>query len=324
MTDHVSSTAPPVADGRAAHRLPAPSPPRTRIGLGILGYYGPVGGLQIVRWARLAEQLGFDDIWLPDHVTYRVPIGDAQVMAGMAAAATDTLQVCTGVIQAPLRHPLVLAKWLGSLAHEIPGRVVAGLGVGGDFRPEWQRLGIDPGRRGRMFDEVLEVLPRLLANESVSHRGEFYEFDVEPLFGSAPEPIPIWVGARLDGAIRRAALVDGWLGMLRWPEEFAAQRAQVRHEAERIGRPAPATGISIAAAVLGSEAEARERCAEFYRSSYGLPVGRGERRAVGGIPALRELVNGYRAAGAERISIAVLDPPDEAWPLVAAACLDDR
>lgn len=313
MDREVNSTASTAGDQRSAE---------FRLGVGMYPYYSERGGLGVVAQAKLAERLGFDDIWLPDHVVFRRPIGDVQVMAAMAGAATERLQICTGVVQAGMQHPVRLAKWLGALALEIPGRVVAGLGVGGDFRDEWQALGLDASERGRRFDEALSVLPRLLRNEPVKHEGRFYSFDIGPLFGRAPEPIPLWIGARLEGAIRRAVLVDGWYGMIRFPEEFKAQREQLQAAAAAAGSTPPQAGITIVASILGTEQEAKDRCGEFFRTVYGLPPERGNKRSIGGLSALRDLVQQYREAGANRVSVMLVDPPEEAWPLLAEACIE--
>ena len=295
------------------------SAPPFRLGISVPAYYGGSGGLEIVRLARLAEALGFDDLWMPDHVAFRKPIGDVQVMAAMAGAATERIQICTGVIQAAMRHPLALGKFLGALSHELPGRLVAGLGIGGDYRPEWQALGMDPARRGRLFDEVLAVLGPILRNEAVAHLGEFYRIEVDPLFGTPPPPIPIWIGARLEGAMHRAAAAEGWLGMLSRPDEFAAVRSRLVREARTAGRTAPKTGMLIVASVVGSDTAAKDRCAAFLRGIYGLAPGRGGRGAIGGLGTLRDMVAEYREAGADRVCITLVDPPDEAWPELARA-----
>ena len=291
-----------------------------RLGVTLPHYYDGSGPLDVVGRARLAEQLGFDDLWCPDHVLFRRPIGDAQVIAAMAAAATSRIAICLGVLQAATRHPLALAKWLGTLAYESDGRLVAGLGVGGDYATEWEALGLSPAERGRRFDEVLAVLPPLLEGKGLSHDGPFHSFDVEPLFPAPPPPLPIWIGARLDGAIRRAALVDGWLGMNRWPDEFAEQRRLLLAEADRLQSPPPQTGMYFVASVEGTDAEAKRRCADFYRACYGLPADRGERRAVGGLTQVCDLIAGYREAGADRVGVQIIDAPEHAWERVAEAC----
>jgi alkanesulfonate monooxygenase SsuD/methylene tetrahydromethanopterin reductase-like flavin-dependent oxidoreductase (luciferase family) len=292
-----------------------------RLGISFSPYYDGGGGVGVVTQARLAESLGFDDLWCPDHVIAFRPMGDVQVMAAMGAAVTERIHICLGVLQGGMRHPVALAKWIGALAHEAPGRIVAGLGVGGDFGMEWEALGLDARQRGRRFEEVLSVLPRLLANETVSHQGEFFTFQTAPLFGSAPNGIPLWIGARKETAMRRALAADGWYGMNLRPDEFASHREVLRSAALASGKQPPQTGVALVASILGSDAEARNRCAEFFRSAYGLPSGRGERRALGGISAVEDMIAGYKEAGADRVSVTLVDPPDEAWPLLAKACL---
>ncbi len=291
--------------------------PALRLGITCAAYYVDEAGLRLVERARLAESLGFDDLWCPDHTVFRRPLGDVQVMASMAAAATNRIQICTGVIQAGMRHPVALAKWVGALSHEIPGRLLVGLGVGGDYRAEWDAVGVDVSERGGRFDEVLDVLPALLRNEPVRHRGKHYAFDVDSLFAAPPPSVPIWVGARVATAMRRVARADGWLGMIRFPDEFATQRNELlAATATRVGAPLQ-TGLTVVASVLGSDAEATARCSDFFRTMFGVPPGRGDRRAVGGIAALRDLIAQYRAAGADRIGLMIIDPPEQAWPLVA-------
>jgi alkanesulfonate monooxygenase SsuD/methylene tetrahydromethanopterin reductase-like flavin-dependent oxidoreductase (luciferase family) len=290
-----------------------------RIGVSLPAHYAEGGGLAVAARARLAESLGFDDLWVPDHVMFRMPMGDVHVLAALAIGATERILVCTGVVQAGLRHPMVLAKLLGTLSLEAPGRVVAGLGVGGDYREEWHALGIDPSTRGARFEEVLDTLPALMRNEPVHHDGEHFRFDAVPLFGTVPPPVPVWIGARETTASRRALRADGWLGMLRRPDEFAAVRRQLLDEAVVAGRPPIGTGMALVASVGGTDGEARARCADFFRRSYGLPPERGERRAIGGVAQLTDQIAGFREAGADRLSITLVDEPEAAWPLVAEA-----
>jgi alkanesulfonate monooxygenase SsuD/methylene tetrahydromethanopterin reductase-like flavin-dependent oxidoreductase (luciferase family) len=290
-----------------------------RVGINLRGYYETTGGLEITKRARLAEKLGFDDLWFGDHTVFRRPMGDIQVMTAMAAAVTERIQICLGVIQVGLRHPVTLAKWLGALSHEVPGRVLAGIGVGGAYRDEWTALGIEASQRGKRFDEVMSVLPELLANKTVSHHGANFDFEVGPLFSSPPPPLPFWIGARVDASLPRMENVDGWFAMNRLPEEFATERKTLA-DARPPHRPLE-TGIAIVASVLGTDAEAKARCAEYFRSLYGLPPGRGERRSVGGVAALRDLLAQYREGGADRVALMIIDEPESALPIVARALL---
>jgi alkanesulfonate monooxygenase SsuD/methylene tetrahydromethanopterin reductase-like flavin-dependent oxidoreductase (luciferase family) len=112
---------------------------------------------------RRAAALGLDYLVVGDHVSFHGGHGfDGIVSATLALAAHPTLPVLIGVYQLALRHPLAVARQLSSIAQVAPGRLVLGVGAGGEDRQEIANAGIDPSTRGRRLDESLQVL-RLLA-----------------------------------------------------------------------------------------------------------------------------------------------------------------
>jgi len=109
-----------------------------------------------------------------------------------AAAVTERIKLATGILVAPLRHPLVIAKEVATLEALSGGRTILGVGLGWDQR-EFASLGIPLGERGGRLDEMLEVLPRLLLEGDVKHEGRYYRFEgvsIDPRLDRVP---PIWV-----------------------------------------------------------------------------------------------------------------------------------
>jgi alkanesulfonate monooxygenase SsuD/methylene tetrahydromethanopterin reductase-like flavin-dependent oxidoreductase (luciferase family) len=106
-----------------------------------------------------AARGGLDHVCVGDHVSFHDGAGfDGMVSAAAALASNDRLDVWIAVYQLALRHPLVVARQLASLAQIAPGRITLGVGVGGEDRTEVSNCGVDPATRGRRLDECLDVL----------------------------------------------------------------------------------------------------------------------------------------------------------------------
>jgi probable F420-dependent oxidoreductase len=153
---------------------------------------------------------------------------------------TRTLRFSTMVHILPLRNPIEVARATGTVAVLSRGRLVLGAGAGW-IREEFDVLGVDFGRRGRRFDESIEVLRKLWTGDLVEHHGEQFDFPPIQMTPAPPEPVPIWVGGVSGPALRRAArLGDGWLGSGQTPEEvlaIAGRLAALREEAGRQSEP---------------------------------------------------------------------------------------
>src|SRR5207302_672510 len=141
------------------------------------------------------------------------------------------------VLSSALRHPVPVARQLATLAELHPGRLVLGVGVGGDDRAEVIACGVDPRTRGRRTDEALAVLRRLLAGEEVTVSGEFFELAGVRVLPPPAPPIPLVVGGRSEAALCRAGrLGGGWLAIWVSPQRFAAAVARVAEHAAAAGR----------------------------------------------------------------------------------------
>ena len=164
------------------------------------------------------------------------------IQATALAMLHPSLPVHIGVYLLPLRHPVLVARQLADIDRLAPGRLVFGVGVGGEDRHEVSICGVDPSTRGKRMNESLIVLRQLLTGTATTFHGRFFDID-EAVISPAPEAgIPIIIGGRSDEAVRRAGrLGDGWLGIWNSPRRFAEATEMAAAEAELAGRSDPPT-----------------------------------------------------------------------------------
>ena len=154
---------------------------------------------------RMLDQ-GIDHVFIADHVSFINGLGmDGLINAATLTAIDERLKVVVGVYLLALRHPVVVARQLASIAESAPGQLILGVGVGGEDRNEIAMCGVDPSSRGRRTDECLTVLQGLAGGEPLSFAGEFFSFE-RAIIQPAPDPaIPILIGGRVDASLERAA-----------------------------------------------------------------------------------------------------------------------
>jgi alkanesulfonate monooxygenase SsuD/methylene tetrahydromethanopterin reductase-like flavin-dependent oxidoreductase (luciferase family) len=263
------------------------------------------------------EAAGIDHVGVLDHVSFRSGQGfDGLVNATAVAAAHPRLPVHIGVYLLPLRHPVTVARQVASLELLAPGRLVMGVGIGGEDRGEIAMCGIEPSTRGRRTDEALHLLRRLLAGEQVTFRGDFYELEDALVLPPPPAPVPLVVGGRSDAALLRAAHHgDGWLGFSCSPERFALATEIVESTAERSGRRDVEWhhGMEIWCGFSATEADAARLLAADMEALYDVPFDRFRRYCGYGPPeAVAELLQRYVDAGCRSFN------------LIACAATDDE
>jgi len=239
MASTRQSTRPQPARQRpvAENRLPAS--PR----VGMLPPFDLLGRGPEAAAAFLAQAAGagIDHVCCGDHVSFFTGMGfDGLVQATALAMLHPTLPIYSGVYLLPLRHPVLVARQLADIARLAPGRLVFGVGVGGEDRHEVSVCGVDPATRGPRMDESLAIVRQLLTGTPATFHGRFFDLD-EALIHPAPAaPIPIIIGGRSDAAIRRAGrLGDGWLGIWNSPRRFATAVEMAAKAASAAGRPGP-------------------------------------------------------------------------------------
>jgi len=162
--------------------------------------------------AERADALGLDLIAVPDSIGRHFPRLETSVFLGALIARTKKIKFSTDVFQVPLRHPIDIARRVLTLDIMSEGRFLFGVGLGG-VQSEFETLQVDWKSRGRRFDESIELIKRLWTEDSVTHHGEFYQFEnmvMDPKPYTKPRP-QIWYGGWGDKAMQRVArIADGW------------------------------------------------------------------------------------------------------------------
>jgi alkanesulfonate monooxygenase SsuD/methylene tetrahydromethanopterin reductase-like flavin-dependent oxidoreductase (luciferase family) len=257
----------------------------------------PGGAAGLRDFAARVEATGIDRLFTGDHVTFSGGRGfDGLLNATAVAVASRRLTVQTAVYLLPLRHPVPVARQVASLAELAPGRLVFGVGLGGEDPAELRACGVDPATRGRRMDEALAVLRPLLAGTEVTRRGAFFQLD-QVRIRPVPEPrVPIVIGGRSDAALRRVARHgDGWLGLWVSPGRYAAAVELIAKYAADEGRPVTGWqhGMHVWCGLGDSAATARSRLAGVMEAFYATPFGLFERYCPCGTPA--DVAAGLRA-----------------------------
>jgi probable F420-dependent oxidoreductase len=220
-----------------------------------------LGGLSprhYIAASQHAERLGFDSVWIPEHVvmpvdmpaeypyttsglppiTTATPLYDPWSVLSFVAAATSSVMLGTNVYVLPLRHPLLTARAAVTVDRLSGGRLLLGIGVGW-LAAEFDALGVPFAERGVRTDETIQVLRRLWSDEVVQHDGHAYAFDpvrFEPKPRSRPS-IPILVGGSSPAALRRAGrLGDGWIEIGTAPDTIAPHLRQLIDHRREAGR----------------------------------------------------------------------------------------
>ncbi len=163
--------------------------------------------------AEDAEAMGFDSVWVSDHIVtpghMQGSVGpmfmDAFVVLSHVSAITRRVKLGTTVMVVPYRNPLVAAKTISTLDVLSGGRVVLGVGAGG-APDEFDALGVPESQRGSRTDEYLSVMIELWTTDPTDYQGRYVAFSgvrFGPKPTQQPHP-PIWVGGRSDAALRRA------------------------------------------------------------------------------------------------------------------------
>lgn len=219
----------------------------------LLGYCDPS---HLVPIAQEAERSGWDAVAVPDSVFYpeRVsapypysadgarfwgpdtPFVDPWVAISFMAASTSSLGFISSVLKLPIRHPLLVAKTVASVAALTGARIA--LGVGLSWIPEeYAWLGQDFRSRGARADEAIEAVRLVLSGAMVEHHGTYYDFGRLQVSPAPAAPVPIYVGGVSPGAVRRAArLADGWISVSRPLDEFQVAIGELRSQLEEHGR----------------------------------------------------------------------------------------
>ena len=257
--------------------------------------------------ARQAEDLGFDQVACGEHLFFHGPTPNSFVGLAAAAGATERIRLLSSLALVPLYPPALLAKLVSSLDQVSGGRFDFGVGVGGEYPPEFTAAGVDVRLRGARTDEALDLLPALLAGEVVRYSGRFAHIPNLALRpGSVQHRVPVWVGGRRPAAQRRAGRFgDVWMPYLCTPEQLATGLVTADAAAVACGRPpGSVTGAVFAWGAVGSDgARARQRAIDVVSRIYQQDFStRAEDYLLAGdVEAVLARLSQYAEAGCEHL-----------------------
>ena len=230
------------------------------------------------QWQEVSriEELGFDSAWTSEHVFFYGPTFDALTSLAACAARTSRIQLGTAVFLLPLRPPALAAKEIASVDIISGGRLVLGVGVGGEYAKEFEACGVPVNERGPRTNEAIRVLRRLFSEDEVTFDGRFTRLGGVTL---QPKPLqqggpPIWVAGRSPAAIRRAGrLGDGYLPYLFAPDRYRESLGEVRQVAEAAGRDPGAITPAVYQFICLADTydEAKRRAAAQLSRTYNQP-----------------------------------------------------
>ncbi|MGH7860306.1 MAG: LLM class F420-dependent oxidoreductase [Candidatus Binatia bacterium] len=222
---------------------------------------------QMAPLASRAEALGYDSVWVPEHLVFPTafrsaypysadgvppirpdsPLLDPLIVLAHLAATTSTIRLGTNIYLLALRHPLGAARMVSTLDVLSGGRVSLGVGVGW-LAEEFEAAGVDFATRAARTRECLRALRVLWTEDEPQFHGRFFDFGpvrFEPKPVQKPHP-PLVLGGETAAALRRAAaLGDGWYGVGHTPETAAARVATLRRLLAEAGRESAPFEITV-------------------------------------------------------------------------------
>jgi probable F420-dependent oxidoreductase len=216
-----------------------------RFGVFLPSFVWPADGQErakgIIDFARQVEDIGFDSIFITDHLLaakqfYSVSFLEPLTALSLVAGVTDRVKLGTSVMVMPIREPVLLAKQLATMQFLSNNRIVLGAGIGW-YPPEYAATGVKKSERGARTDEILDIIVPLLEGETVTYKGRFYNIEdvlIEPRSTQRPE---VWIGGgsqladpgspdlpRIVEPVKRRILnAEGWVPRPTCPPEGIAQ-----------------------------------------------------------------------------------------------------
>ena len=277
---------------------------------------------RVFRMAQRVEEAGLDSVWVGDSLTAK-PRLEPLATLGALAARTGRVRLGTAVLLPALRHPVLMAQTMATVDLISGGRLVIGAGVGGAFndeqRGEWAAAGVDPKRRARRFEEVVEIAKGLGPGQPHSHEGRHFSLDSVRMLPKATQADGIpWLlathyRAGQPAQVDRAARIgDGVMAISDTPEEFAEVIAQVDAKAEEYGRDMTRreNAFYLTVNLEEDEAAAKADAEDWLMRYYGANIWGTRWGPFGGVQQVADRMAAYAGAGADTlvVRLATFDP----------------
>jgi alkanesulfonate monooxygenase SsuD/methylene tetrahydromethanopterin reductase-like flavin-dependent oxidoreductase (luciferase family) len=274
---------------------------------------------ELVAFVELVDRCGYDSLWAGDHISFAVPILDPLLQLAQAAVASRRLTLGTSVLLLPLRHPTPVAKQVMTLDHLTEGRLILGVGVGGEFPKEYAACDVPHNERGARLAEGVQVLREFFSGEPVSHHGRFYgPWEDVPMRPPPRQPggPPIWFAGRRDAALRRIGrLGDGYLAYVITPAMYRAALETVAAAAADAGRTIGrfGTGHLLFTRLDLTYETALDRATETLSVRYAMDFRKAAARycALGTPEQVAERIREFHAAGVRHVVLDLLGPYEE-------------
>lgn len=274
---------------------------------------------ELVALVELVDRCGYDSLWTGDHVSFAMPILDPLLQLAQAAVVSRRLTLGTSVYLLPLRHPAPVAKQVATLDHLTEGRLIFGVGVGGEFPKEYEVCGVPHNERGARLAEGVAVLRKLWTGEKVSHTGRFYgpftDVPMRPPPRQAGGP-PLWFAGRTDAALRRIGRIgDGYLSYVVTPDMYSTALAKIDDAAAQAGRQPGrfGTGHLLFARLDDTYEHALDRATETLSVRYAMDFRKPAMRycALGTPAQVAERIREFHAAGLRHVILDLLGPYEQ-------------
>ncbi len=209
----------------------------------------------IARVAKEAERLGYDTIWVCDHIVipneevnrFGAEFYDPFSVLAYVSACTSEVGLGSSVFILPYRNPIQVAKTLSTIDTLSHGRLIVGVGVGA-LTAEFVNINAPYEDRGDYSDEALRIFQELWTNADPQFQGKYYRFSGIQFY---PKPVqrprpPMWIGGNTRRALRRVVeFGDVWHPTRASPEMLNEMMPRLRMLAERAGRDPGKIGIAV-------------------------------------------------------------------------------
>jgi probable F420-dependent oxidoreductase len=264
------------------------------------------------------EALGYDSVWTGDHMSFHNPLYESLTLLASYVPITRRIKLGVAVYLLALRAPAVAAKMTATLDVLSGGRLVFGVGVGGENPKEFELCGVPHKERGARVTEGIDVVRTLWRDTPATFNGRFTRFtsvsiDPKPV----QQPPPIWIGGRSDAALTRAGRQgDGWVSYVVQADRYAQSLDKIRAAAAAAGRSIDGfTAAHLVFITVGRDYETAKKAwvsvlSKRYNQDFEPLV---KRYGVIGTPEqCAEQLERFRAAGCNYFLMSAIgDPRDE-------------